>query len=348
MDKYMIIIEFLQSHPDSSFGSIQQELWIWHATLSRHLKQLQQESKIIKSKHGRNTYYQVNPTNDIVSYLHQESFRRKPVVYNPDLLRWYDPTSESLLGSSYQEKILPMINQISTLSTIDYLSNRRWIETMLIDISYQSSKLEGNTYSYLDTEVLIKYHESASGKSELDTQMIINHKEVIEYCINNKNDITLDKKTFCEVHTLLGQWLLDDNDLWVFRQIPVQIWWSTYQPLEWWSLLLWEFSLFIDKLNQIVNPFEQSLFIMVFIPYFQAFLDINKRTSRICANIPLIKAWYPVISLLQASARDYIDAILAIYELNDISLMRNLFVTNYILNAHRYVSWEDLWKLRDL
>jgi hypothetical protein len=76
---------------------------------------------------------------------------------------------------------------------------------MLIDISYQSSKLEGNTYSYLDTEVLIKYHESASGKSDLDTQMIINHKEVIEYSINNKNNITLDKKTFCEVHTLLGQ-----------------------------------------------------------------------------------------------------------------------------------------------
>jgi Fic family protein len=89
-------------------------------------------------------------------------------------------------------------------------------------------------------------------------------------------------------------------------------------------------------LNSIKNPFEQSLFILVFIPYFQLFLDINKRVSRISANIPLIKNGYEPFSFLQIKERDYINAILAIYELNDVSLMADLFVNNYLLNLDRY------------
>jgi Fic family protein len=79
------------------------------------------------------------------------------------------------------------------------------------------------------------------------------------------------------------------------------------------------------------------LFILVFVPYFQIFLDINKRTSRIASNLPLLKNNLPLISLLAVEKRKYINAILAIYELNDVSLMRDLFVDNYLLNMHRYI-----------
>jgi Fic family protein len=84
---------------------------------------------------------------------------------------------------------------------------------MLIDLSYSSSKLEGNTYSYLETEVLIKANEKALGKTKEETQMILNHKEVINYIIDNKSSLSLDKKTFFDIHTLLGKGLLRDEDL---------------------------------------------------------------------------------------------------------------------------------------
>jgi Fic family protein len=97
-----------------------------------------------------------------------------------------------------------------------------------------------------------------------------------------------------------------------------------------------EFEIFLEKLNKIENPFEKSFFILVFIPYFQLFYDVNKRLSRIMCNLPLIKANLPILSLLQVDKKQYIVSILAIYELNDINLLKNIFVSNYLLNLPSY------------
>jgi Fic family protein len=99
-----------------------------------------------------------------------------------------------------------------------------------------------------------------------------------------------------------------------------------------------EFSLFIEKLRSITNPREQSLFVLVFVPYFQAFMDINKRTSRMMANLPLLKNNLPLISLLSVEKKEYITAILAIYELQDTSLLSAIYTENYTERASRYSS----------
>ncbi|MDD2871564.1 MAG: Fic family protein [Candidatus Gracilibacteria bacterium] len=166
--------------------------------------------------------------------------------------------------------------------------------------------------------------------------MIINHKNSIKYIIDNKKEISLSKQDFQNIHILLGKGLLLDEYLGKIRSTEVSIGGSSYSPLDNKFQLEEQFELFLQKLNEIKNPFEQSLFILVFIPYFQIFMDINKRTSRIGANIPLIKNGLIPFSFLQIKDRDYINAILAIYELNDVSLMRDLFVDNYILNMKRY------------
>jgi Fic family protein len=97
-----------------------------------------------------------------------------------------------------------------------------------------------------------------------------------------------------------------------------------------------EFALFIQKLNMIEDPFEQSLFILVFLPYFQLFMDVNKRIARMASNLPLLKHNLPLISLLDVERKKFITAILAIYELNDVSLLSEIFVQNYLLNVERY------------
>jgi Fic family protein len=185
--------------------------------------------------------------------------------------------------------------------------------------------------------VLIKYNEEAEWKTKLETQMILNHKNAIKYLVDNRKKINYTKKEFENIHTLLWKNLLLDKDLWVIRNHLVNIWGSAYTPLDNKFQLEEQFEIFLKKLSKIKNPFEQTLFILVFIPYFQLFLDMNKRTSRISANIPLIKNWFVPFSFLQIKDRDYINAILAIYELNNIDFMRDLFVNNYLLNLKRYI-----------
>ncbi len=152
-----------------------------------------------------------------------------------------------------------------------------------------------------------------------------------------KKKLEFKPKTFFEIHSLLWKWLLPKLELWKIREKIVEIWRNKYIPMDNKFKLEEEFNIFLQKLNEIKNPFEQSLFILVFIPYFQIFLDINKRTSRMICNLPLLKNNLWVLSLLQVKERDYILAVLSVYELNDITLMRDIFVNNYLLNIRRYI-----------
>jgi Fic family protein len=308
-----------------------ESLSIDRTNVYRNMKSLITLGKVEKIQKG---YYRAYI--DARMYIELPFFERKPVKYHPEFLAAYIPNVSSFLGK-HREKLDIMISGIEPMATLDYMKNRRAIENLLIDLSYTSSKMEWNTYSYLDTEVLIKYHEAAEGKEKWETQMILNHKSAIEYIINGKNHFCLNKHEFCELHTLLARWLIHDTYLGVFRMSSVQIGRSRYLPIDIPSMLESEFDIFLAKLRQIESPLEQSLFILVFVPYFQAFIDINKRTSRLGANIPLIASGLPPLSFLEMRERDYIDAILAIYELNDPSLMAQVFAENYVLNMRRYM-----------
>lgn len=332
------IFELITSNPNISYQKIKDSFPdITESTLIRNINKLIKKDKISKIKKGKNTFYIISWKFDIENYFDQEFFIRKPATYNFDFLDSYIPNKSSFLGSSY-EKIKESVKNTNTLQTIDYKNNIRWIENMLIDLSYTSSKLEWNTYSYLDTEVLIKYNESAKWKSQFETQMVLDHKSAIQYIIDNRKEIKYNKKVFFDIHSILWKWLMNVDYLGKIRTNPVEIWWSTYKPIDNQSQLIGEFEKFLKKINEIKNPFEQSLFILVFIPYFQLFMDINKRVSRISSNIPLIKSWYPPISLLQIKEKTYITAILAVYELNDTSLIAKIYTENYIQNMHRYVN----------
>jgi Fic family protein len=263
-------------------------------------------------------------------------FERVPVKYDPDFLRSYIPNVSSFLGSE-REKIRVATADFTLFSTLDYMSNRRAIEIFLVDLSYASSHLEGNTYDYVDTEILIQYGKSNDTKTRDETTMILNHKRAIEHIIASRGEFTFAKKDFFDIHTLLAKWLIHDTYLGIFRTTQVRIGGSRYEPMDDPMMIDIEFQLFIEKLRAIHDPFEQSLFILVFIPYFQAFIDLNKRTSRISASVPLIAHGYAPISLIAVEPKTYTNAILAIYELGDPSLMARVFAENYVLNMRRYM-----------
>jgi Fic family protein len=331
------IFDFIKPKNKVSYSEILKNFSnIAETTITRNLNKLQNEWKLKKIKVWKNTFYELIWKDFILEYFNKPFFERDSRVYNFEFLEKYIPNQTSFLWEKYELLKTQYLDK-EILSSYDYKENLRAIENLLIDLSFSSSKLEWNTYSYLDTEILIKYNNSAEWKTKFETQMILNHKNAIKYIIDNKKEITLSKEDFQNIHILLWKWLLTQDYLWKIRSSEVTIWGSSYSPLDNHFQLEEQFEIFLKKLNQIKNPFEQSLFILVFIPYFQIFMDINKRTSRIWANIPLIKNGLIPFSFLQIKDRDYINAILAVYELNDVSLIRDIFVENYLLNMKRYI-----------
>jgi len=324
------ILKFLEKNGPSRTSDIVYFTWKNRTTVYRILKKLIESGDVIQIKKW---IYEAKKK--IEDYFDIPIRERKKKKYNPDFLRNYIPNKTFFFS---QEDIIRLDKSIKHISidTDFYKTNRRLLETLLIDLSFASSYLEWNTYSYLDTEVLLKYNEINNAKTSEETQMILNHKRAIEYMIFYKKDLKFEKKTFYEIHQLLWEKLLSEKELWIIRNGSVEIGWSTYKPLENKVQLEGEFDVFLKKLREIKNPFEQSLFIMCFIPYLQLFSDVNKRVSRIIWNLPLIKHDLPVLSLMQVEKKKYIVSILAMYELNDTNLMKSIRLDNYLLNLERY------------
>ncbi|MBP9779546.1 Fic family protein [Candidatus Gracilibacteria bacterium] len=328
------ILDFIDGKGTVSYKDLKLRFThINESTLVRHLNDFVKVGKLQKKKVGRNTFYFTKT--EAEKYFDTPTWERKKVQYNPDFLRNYIPNETRFFTEENLQKLQDSIRDIP-IDTDFYKNNKRFVEQLLIDLSFASSYLEGNTYSYLDTEVLLKYNEINKAKTEEETQMILNHKKAIEYLIYYKKELTFDKHAFFEIHSLLGDRLLLKSDLGVIRNNIVEIGGSTYTPLDNRFQLEEEFELFLEKMGQIKNPFEQSLFIMIFIPYFQLFLDINKRTSRIMGNLPLIKNNLPVLSMIQLEKKKYIIAILSVYELNDVSTLQQLWTDNYLINIEKY------------
>ena len=214
---------------------------------------------------------------------------------------------------------------------------RRIKKRLLIDLSWASSRMEGNTYSILDTERLLRYGEAAAGKDRKEALMILNHKEAIEYVVDSLDDIGVTRQDICNLHALLADGLLIDPAMaGRLRRIPALISHSTYTPLEDRYEIDEEFRIFIDRAAAISDPFEQSFFLLVHIPYLQAFDDVNKRTSRIASNIPLLKAGLAPMSFMTMDDRRYIDALIGIYELNNVALLREVYMEAYFTSAANY------------
>ena len=186
---------------------------------------------------------------------------------------------------------------------------------------------------------MIEFGENAIGKDAGDAQMILNHKDAIEYIIESAEDDKISAHQICSIHALLSDNLLGDPSAsGRVRSISVGISGTTYLPIENPHVLNECFAIFINKLNLIKDPFEQSFFSLVHLSYLQAFEDVNKRTSRLVANIPLIRHNLKPLSFIDVDQGDYVMSLLGVYELNDVGLLRDLYVWAYKRSAQRYTA----------
>jgi Fic family protein len=286
----------------------------------------QKEVKLLLSEQGKM----------VQEYVQQPVGDRKPVGYQRGFLDRYRPNETPYLS----EEDLAQL-QIWGAAAQEHQPAgtyaKQMLTRLLIDLSWSSSRLEGNTYSLLDTKRLLNFGEAAQGKQQLDAQMILNHKDAIEFLVTSAEDIGFNRHTLLNLHGLLANNLLNDaSATGRLRQIVVEIERSSFHPLEVPQLIEECFEQILATAEVIKDPFEQTFFVMVQLPYLQPFDDVNKRVSRLAANIPFIKSNLAPLSFIDLPNQYYIEAILGVYELNDVSLLKDVFMWAYERSSSRY------------
>src|SRR5690606_32276638 len=157
--------------------------------------------------------------------------------------------------------------------------------------------------------------------------------------VQSAAEIGFNCYTIQNLHGLLANNLLADPEApGRLRTFGVDIAKSVYTPLVIPQLIEECFDLLLQKAEQIKNPFEQSFFVMVQLPYLQPFDDVNKRVSRLAANIPLNRHNLSPLSFIDVPDDLYIQGALAVYELNRIELLKDVFLWAYERSAARYAA----------
>ena len=274
----------------------------------------------------------------IRDYVSRPFEARKPVGYDRRFLDSYRPNVSFYLSPEERTHLADVGRpRIAEQPAGTYA--RQILNRLLIDLAWNSSRLEGNTYSLLDTKRLIELGEKAEGRAHLEAQMILNHKDAIEFLVSSADDIGFNRYTILNLHALLANNLLaDPTAAGRLRYIAVGIERSTFHPLEVPQLLEEAFDQILATASAITDPFEQAFFVMVQMPYLQPFDDVNKRVSRLAANIPLIKGNLAPLSFTDVPRQTYTEAVLGVYELRKVDLLKDVFIWAYERSAARYAA----------
>ena len=305
-------------------------------TMWRALSRLVYEGKLEVSGRGRATGYTVAGSAVVRAHLSVPYNRRPPESYRPAFLDSYVPGKSFYLSEADRVNLLEAGQPVGGPIAAGMYA-RRILEQLLVDLSWASSRMEGNTYDILQTERLIRFGEEAAGKDRKEALMILNHKEAIQYVVDNLNEIEFRRNDLFAIHALLSDGLLNDPGMaGRLRVKAVGISHTSYRPLDDAVTIGEEFDIILHKAAQITNPFEQSFFLLVHIPYLQAFVDINKRTSRIASNIPLLKADLAPMSFMAMDDADYVSGVIGVYELNNVALLREVYIDSYLASTEKY------------
>jgi hypothetical protein len=274
----------------------------------------------------------------IGNYVRQAPENRRPVGYDRKFLDDYRPNVSFYLTERDRAHLAAVGRpQIAEQPPGTYA--KQILSRLLIDLAWNSSRLEGSTYSLLDTKRLIELGEEAEGRAHVEAQMILNHKDAIEFLVSAAAEIGFSRYTILNLHALLANNLLADPTApGRLRYIAVGIERSTFHPLELPQLIEECFDQVLATAAAITDPFEQAFFVMVQIPYLQPFDDVNKRVSRLAANIPLIKGNLSPLSFTDVPRQTYTEAVLGVYELTKIDLLKDVFIWAYERSADRYAA----------
>lgn len=358
------IIELLQGRPSAlSAAEIEEllQLDVSRRSLQSRLSRLVASGRLLREGGGRSTRYRLpsprqgrspataaedavtviplsSAGREIQAYLATPPEGRSPVGFDRAFLDSYGRGGASLLTADERAE-LRRLGRTHVMDLAAGTYARQILDRLLIDLSWSSSRLEGNTYTLLDTRRLLAFSQEAEGKQRWEAQMLLNHKDAIEFLVESAEEIGFDRYAILNLHALLASDLLPDPAAaGRLRHIGVGIGGSTYLPLEVPQLIEECFDQLLCTASAIEDPFEQALYAMVYLPYLQPFDDVNKRVSRLAANIPLLRANLCPLSFTDVPRDLYNQAVLGVYELQRVELLRDVFLWAYRRSAQRYAA----------
>ncbi len=323
-------------------------------TLRRYLKTLESEQYVMVLGGNRNRSYQAvkktenystifSSTNlKILEKLSVPLYQREPCTFQHNWIQQYIPNETFYLSAQQRQKLYDHGHQNKENQAAGTYAHKIY-QRLLIDLSYNSSRLEGNTYSLVETQRLLLEGLSVEDKLDSEKIMILNHKEAIRYLVENASNIQISAENIRTIHYLLADGLVQPHEAGQVRKDGVKISGSVYIPIENPVIILELLEVICHKADQIIDPYEQSIFLLINLSYLQAFLDVNKRTARIACNIPFIKNNLVPISFNEINVEDYRSAMIAIYEFNQVNPLVELYVWSYLRTAKEYkVTMESL------
>ena len=337
------ILQYLHFNPLSSRAELMNgiQTTVSAATIKRTLADAIAKGNIEVMGRGPSIRYKLSPQAHVTMPLNLDTYFLKEVderqiqtEFNFDLIcnilpdvHLFTP-EENVFLTSLQEIFK---QNISDMTSLEY---RNEMERLGVDLSWKSSQIEGNTYSLLETERLLKEKQTANGKTKEEAIMLLNHKDAFDFILENPDYLTpLSVRKIEDIHSLLTKELGVERNI---RHRRVGITGTNYRPLDNEFQIREALADTCVLINKKENIFEKALLTLVLLSYIQAFTDGNKRTARITSNAIFIANGYCPISFRSVDSVDYKKAMLLFYEQNNISAFKKIFIEQFEFAVKTY------------
>ena len=343
MDISRKILQFLHYHPLSSRDEIAKGTAFEgsDATLKRLIAAGVQRGDIGVDGKARATRYRLSDQEHLLMPLNLDTYfaqdvdeRQVQTSFNFELIRKQLPTVSLFTDEEnlrLQELQAEFRQHVSEMTENEY---RREMERLGIDLSWKSSQIEGNTYSLLETERLLRESKTADGKTKEEAVMLLNHKDALRFILDNPDYLqTLTVSHIEDIHQLLTKELSVDRGI---RHRRVGITGTNYHPLDNEFQIREAMHDTCDLINSNENIFEKALLTLVLLSYIQPFSDGNKRTARITSNAILIANGYCPLSFRSVDSIDYKKAMLIFYEQNNLYAFKQIFIDQFEFAVREY------------
>ncbi len=309
-------------------------------TLNRELSALKSENYITASGKGPGIRYEVNKYALSFAAIDADAFFKTDV-------------DERVVIETFNHEIFSLLKKHALFTadettkldeaTLVYRSKKKKLnaqlfkkefERLLIELSWKSSQIEGNTYDLLDTEQLLKYNIKSDKYTIEEATMLLNHKKAIEYTMENSSIYkTLKVRDIIDIHTLLTQKMGISK---ILRKRVVRITGTRYTPPANPFVIEEALEKMCGLVNSKKNKYEKAFLALVFISYIQPFDDGNKRTARLTANALLMSNNCCPLSYRSVNTTDYKKATLLFYELNNVLAFKEIFTSQYLFATENY------------
>ena len=334
------IFQFIQKKGSASNQEIRPHLeGVSRTTIVRDLDQLVEKGLIAAEGKGRSVRYREKISNELLRYIDVEDyFAKGPDERTPMFDRFRFDIFEHLRNIFIKDELQKLTEQNETyrkrVQTLSQIALKKEFERLTIELSWKSSRIEGNTYSLLDTELLLREHVEAPGHPKEETVMIMNHKAVLDYIIAKRDDFqSLNFLKIEGIHDLIVKNLNVQTGI---RKKPIGIVGTRYRPIDNEHQIREALEKTIKAINGATDPFSKALIAIVLISYIQPFEDGNKRTARLLGNALLLAYNACPLSFRSVKETEYKKALILFYEQNNVRSFKELLMEQFVFAVENY------------